>query len=278
MKTLILAAVMSFSFFALANTSATAENSAFRSTWRVSPEDNSITLPLVKGYKYDFTVDWGDGQSTHVDSYDDLDATHFYAAGGEYNLVIEGILEAWSFGGDHTFGDDHAFPHHGHKDKNKILSVENFGDLAYKDLRGAFWGCTHLSDFKGGVTSGVNDMAYMFYGAGSATPEVNEWDVSNVTTMEYMFSLAEKATPKVSQWETSKVTDMSEMFYGAVSADPDVRKWDVSSVIDMTWMFAYAKKANPDISHWKTSSLMYYEDMFKDSLFCAKNSKSKFCK
>ena len=149
----------------------------FRSTWRVPADEKTITLPLVSGYNYDFTVDWGDGSPTsEITAHNDEDKTHSYAEAGDYNLVIEGTLEAWSFNN----AED--------GDKDKILSVENFGDLGYKNLSGAFHGCTNLGDFEGGVTSAVTDMTSMFEGATDANPDVSNWDVSKVTDMTNLFN------------------------------------------------------------------------------------------
>ena len=108
-------------------------------------------MPLVSGYNYDFTVDWGDGESSEITAHDDEDKTHSYENEGDYNLVIEGTLEAWSF---NNTGDD----------KDKILSVESFGDLGYKNLSRAFQGCVNLGAFKGGVTSTVTDMSFYVLG------------------------------------------------------------------------------------------------------------------
>ena len=69
-------------------------------------------------------MDWGDGSPiSEITAHDDMDKTHTYEDEGDYNLVIEGTLEAWSF---NSAGD-----------KDKILSVESFGDLDYKNLSGA---------------------------------------------------------------------------------------------------------------------------------------------
>ena len=220
----------------------------FRSTWRVLA-DKTITLPLVDGYNYDFTVDWGDGTPiSEITTHDDLDKTHNYTKEGDYNLVIEGTLEAWSF---NNTGD-----------KDKILSVESFGDLGYKNLSEAFYGSTNLGAFKGGFTSSVTDMSSMFNSATSANPDVSNWNVSAVTSMLGMFLDAIIADPDVSDWDVSKVTDMSGMFINANSADPDVSGWDVSKVTDMSSMFASANSADPDVSSWDVSSVTNMTAMF----------------
>ena len=220
----------------------------FRSTWRVTADEKTITLPLVSGYNYHFTVDWGDGESSEITAHDDIDKTHTYAEAGDYNLVIEGTLEAWSFNGT--------------GDKDKILSVESFGDLGYKNLSRAFQGCANLGAFKGGVTSSVTDMSFMFWGATDADPDMSEWDVSSVINMESMFRATTSADPDVSEWDVSAVTNMGNMFENSTSADPDVSKWDVSAVTNMSYMFWIATSADPDVSEWDVSKVTSMSYMF----------------
>ena len=221
----------------------------FLSMWVVPSGDESITLPLVDGdYKYNFTVDWGDGQTSKVTSHDDPNRIHTYEEAGDYNLVIEGLLEAWSF---NDAGD-----------KDKILIVEDFGHLGYKNLSGAFHGCTNLTTFEGGVTSNVTDMSHMFNGATQANPNVSKWNVSKVTRMNSMFQNTTKAIPDVSGWDVSKVTNMSNMFDNAVKAAPDVSEWDVSKVTRMNSMFQNTTKATPDVSEWDVSKVINMSNMF----------------
>ena len=224
----------------------------FRSTWRVSEDDKTITLPLVNGYNYDFTVDWGDGSSiSEITAHDDIDKTHTYAEAKDYNLVIEGTLEAWSF---NDAGD-----------KDKIRSVESFGDLGYKNLSGAFHGCDNLGAFKGGVTSGVTNMARMFLFAPNVNLDVSDWDISAVTNMNSMFSGARSADPDVSSWDVSAVINMNSMFQGVISADLDVSNWDVSAVTNMNSMFFGAPNVNPDVSNWDVSAVRDMRSMFFDA-------------
>ena len=228
---------------------------SFRSTWRVPP-GGTITLPLVDdvAYTYNFTVDWGDetGIST-ITSFVDSAKTHTYTNVSErdYNIVIKGTLEAWSF---NDAGD-----------KNKIRSVESFGDLGYKNLSGAFNGCTNLTAFEGGITSDVTDMSSMFANVTSVNPDVSNWNVSSVTDMSWMFSSGTGVTsvdPDVSNWNVSAVTNMNFMFYNTLSATPDVSNWNVSAVTSMTSMFQGATSANPDVSNWNVSAVTSMASMF----------------
>ena len=230
------------------------KSTSFRSTWKLTGFSPSITLPLVEGYKYNFTVDWGDGSSSEITAHDDPDKRHLYATTGEYKLVIEGTLEAWSF-----------IPGMG-GNPNLIRSVEDFGDLGYKNLSKAFFRCKNLEAFEGGVTSGVTDMSSMFEGTrdfpNKVTPDTSGWDVSKVTDMNSMFKNAVNATPDTSGWDVSKVTDMSSMFSGASKADPDTSGWIVSRVTDMSSMFSGASSADPDVSDWNVSNVTNMGSMF----------------
>ena len=199
-------------------------------------------------FVYNFTVDWGDDTTVDtITAHDDPDRIHTYASAGDYTVTIKGTVEAWSF-------DDAG-------DKDKILEVKNFGKVGWKNLNGAFRGCSSLTTFEGGDVSQVTDMSYMFELAVNVTPNVSRWNTSRVTTMREMFGGAYTANPDVSNWDTSRVTDMSIMFSSTGNADPDVSNWNTSRVTNMSVMFS-TSNANPDISNWDTSNVTDMSDMF----------------
>ena len=68
----------------------------FKTLWSVGA-GQSITLPLVSGYSYKCTVDWGDGTSNYINSYDSANRIHIYSNVGEYVVSIKGICEGWNF-------------------------------------------------------------------------------------------------------------------------------------------------------------------------------------
>ena len=265
---------------ASSNISEAPSSGAFVSVWKMSDTDKSITLPLREGFNYDFTVDWGDGSSSQVTSYDDTDITHTYGAAGDYTVTISGLVEAWFFDGGNRLSD--------YNDHFQIISVEDLGRVGWKNLYYAFEGCTNLTTFKGGDVSQVTDMESMFadtrrldslsvenwdvsnvqnmismfHGARLANPNVSDWDVSNVTDMHSMFARATSANPDVSRWNVSNVTDMSGMFDRATSANPNVSDWNVSNVTNMGGMFSGATSANPNVSRWNVSNVTDMSTMF----------------
>ena len=196
----------------------------FVTVWRTTSASESITLPLRSGYNYNFTVDWGDGSAVEtVTAYGDTDKTHTYTDAGDYTVIIDGTVEAWHFNNSGS--------------KDNLIEVLDLGDVGWKNLEKAFYGCSNLTTFEGGDVSGVTHMAEMFRGATSTNPDISGWDTSQVTSMSLMFSNATSANPDVSGWDTSQVTSMSYMFYDAGSAEPDMSQWDFGSVTSMLSMF-----------------------------------------
>src|SRR5690554_7971973 len=58
---------------------------------------SSFDLPLRDGYNYDFVVDWGDGNTDTITSYNQAEKLHTYSTGGVYTISITGLCEAWYF-------------------------------------------------------------------------------------------------------------------------------------------------------------------------------------
>ena len=220
----------------------------FISQWTVAADGDTITLPLRSGFSYNFSVDWGDGNTSEIDVHDDTDRVHTYTNAGDYTVIITGVVEAWFFNGK--------------GDKNKITSVTDLGDVGWISLNSAFKGCKNLVGFAGGNVSKVTNMRDMFHDASSVTPEINHWHVSNVTDMSHMFRGAKQADPDVSNWDVSSVTNMVQIFRNAKRADPDVSNWNVSRVTSMYHMFSGASIANPDVSNWDVSSVTDMQAMF----------------
>ena len=225
---------------------------SFISVWNIDTSGDSITLPLLPGFNYNFTVDWGDGSPlSTVTSHADPNKVHTYAKSGIYTLTINGTLPAWSF---NNTGD-----------KDKIIQVLNFGSVGWTNLDSAFYGCNNLRAFRGGNTSEVTSMRAMFKKATYVTPDTVGWDTKNVVDMSEMFSDATKANPDVTNWDTRNVTNMSKMFSNAINANPNVAKWDTKKVTNMSKMFLNAHHANPDVSSWNTKNVVDMSVMFANA-------------
>jgi len=228
---------------------------AFVSTWQTTLADELITLPLRSSGSYDFEVNWGDGSA--VERITSETAAHVYGTPGIYIITMRGMADNWSF-------DNSG-------DKDKILSVLEFGDMHWVDLSNAFRGASNLGLFNGGDTSNVVNMARMFHTATNVVPDTSGWDTSNVISMFDLFASADNANPDVSNWDVSNVTNMGFMFNQADSANPDVSNWDVSSVTNMEFMFHGADIANPDVTNWNVSSVENFSLMFASTTMADPN-------
>lgn len=224
----------------------------FRSVWRLKAGD-TVQLPLVGHYCYDFSVDWGDGHKEKFTSHKyqlDQVVKHQYKKAGDYTVTITGTHEAWSFFSSAIVSNE------------KLIAVPELGNVCWRSFHRAFYGCKNLFTFKGGDTRYVTDMSYMFYRADNVTPQTGHWDTANVTNMRWMFRDTVRADPDVSKWNTTKVTNMQGMFSGAIKANPDVSKWNTANVVHMHNMFTSTTTANPDVSNWNTAKVTLMTWMF----------------
>ena len=211
-----------------------------------------VTLPLASDGKYDFVVDWGDDSSNHITAFDQAEVRHVYAAAGEYDIQLNGIVDGFTF-----------YIANGHK--NQIIDISQWGCVRLEKKRGhQFAECDQLcmSASDAPDLTGVTSMDFMFAHALSFNGEVSQWNTGGVTNMNSMFACASSFNGDVSQWNTGSVTSMNGMFLRASSFNGDVSQWDTSSVTSMEYMFAYNSSFNGDVSQWNTGSVTHLRGMF----------------
>ncbi|MFY9242943.1 MAG: BspA family leucine-rich repeat surface protein [Polaribacter sp.] len=262
----------------------------FITTWKTdntgTSSNISITIPTTgNGYNYD--VDWNnDG------TFDDLgvtgNITHDYGAVGTYTVAIRGAFPRIYFNNE--------------GDKNKILSIEQWGSNYWTSMESAFTGCSNLAvnatdvpnlskatsmhkmfqfcnnvglatgtDWNSWNTSTISDMEYLFEGASNFNVNINNWDVSSVTSMYSMFSGASNFNQNIGGWDVSNVTNMIAMFSGASSFNQDIGNWNVSKVTGMSHMFDLAENFNKDIGSWDVSSAVNMDSMFNGATLFNQN-------
>ncbi len=233
-----------------------ADTPDFISTWNTSATSTgssgptSITLPLVSSGTYDFTVDWGDGNTSRVTSWDSVNKTHDYQTEGVYTITISGTFVGFQFnnGGD----------------KLKLLDISQWGSMRLGNTGSYFYGAKNLNISATDVLNltGTTSMYQAFRDSGISTvPSMNEWDVSKVTSMHAMF-YASSFNQDIGNWNVSSVTNMGYMFYSASSFNQPIGNWDVSKVTDMRYVFYKASSFNQDIGNWNVSSVTDMEGMF----------------
>jgi surface protein len=211
----------------------------------------SITIPTYGG-GYDYNVDWdNDG---FIDTFGVIGSiTHDYGVAGTYTVRIHGAFPRIYF---NNVGD-----------KQKILSIDQWGDAPWTNMSSAFFGASNLTynaSDSPNLTS-VSDMTRMFLGASAFDGDLSTWDVSSVTNMANMFQSASSFNGDISSWDVSSVTYMANMFQSASSFNGDISSWDVSSVTNMASMFRSASSFNGDISSWDVSQVTNLQAMFQSA-------------
>ncbi len=238
----------------------------FITTWKTdnngSSSDDQITIPTLGG-GYDYKVDWGDGMNdTGVNG----NITHTYAIAGTYTVTITEDFPRIYFnnGGD----------------KDKILTIEQWGTNPWTTMASAFSGCSFLTIATGAGApnlSSVTNLTEMFRNTDLFNSDLSSWDVSNIITMRRMFRFAEAFNGNISGWDVRAVLDMSEMFIFAENFNQDIGAWEVGNVTNMGFMFFAAFAFDQDISFkpgggnngddaWNTANVTNMRSMFESAL------------
>jgi surface protein len=236
-------------------------------------------LPLVSSGSVNFVVEWGDGTTDTITTFNQAQTTHTYSSEGTYEIKIRGIIRGWRFdnGGD----------------KLKMGVIKNWGCLDIS-VNSGFYGCTNMScvandapvitstslyrlfrdcyNFNGVIgnwdVSNVTQIFETFWGASSFNADIGSWDVSNVTFLANSFN----NTPfnqNIGSWDVSNVTTMGNLFLNAYAFNngnsPDINNWDTSSVTSMFGMFNGATAFNQNIGAWDVSKVTAFQNMFSNA-------------
>ena len=194
-----------------------------------SSNDDQFRLPLIAASNINATVNWGDGTSDNITSYNQSETTHTYSSQDTYDITIEGVIDGWQFS-DATVGGDRA----------KIQLIEKYGTLDIS-TNGTFANCTNLNTTATDApTISSTDLLVTFIGCASlTTPDFSGWDVSNVTSFDQMFrnctSLTEAGINSIAGWDVGSGQDFSTMLRGVPNIGSlDLSGWDISSALDLT--------------------------------------------
>ncbi|WP_124981317.1 BspA family leucine-rich repeat surface protein [Nonlabens xiamenensis] len=222
----------------------------FITTWKTdnpgASNNNQIEIPTAPA-AYAYTVDWGDGTppTTHFGN-----ALHTYAAPGTYTVSITGLFPRIQMSRS--------------MDKEKLISIDQWGNNPWTNMRGAFTNCTNLvynaTDLPD--LSNVLETALMFSGIQGFNTSIAGWDTSNVEDMEFMFSNIASFNEDLSAWNVSNVDNMRAMFQGASAFNQNIGNWDVSQVLNMSNMFDSVAAFNQDIGAWNTGNVVQFQRMF----------------
>lgn len=238
----------------------------------------SITFPTsnFEAYQYDYTIDWGDGSAIES-SLDDTELTHVYAEPGDYRIRILGKFESMT-----TYLK---------ADKDKLIKVEQLGEVGWKKLDYAFYSADNLKDFEGSVASTVLSAEFMFSfcsklenvklsgpksfnlssmkglflkASNLRNIQFSDFDFSSVTSMAMMFRETTNLTNlDLSNINSSSLTSMELMFYDSGIETLTLSNMDTSRVENMQQVFQDASSLhNLDVTGWDTSRVTNMRSMF----------------
>lgn len=231
----------------------------FVTTWKTDNKGSSgptaITIPTVgSGYSYD--VDWNN-DGTFDQSGMTGEVTHDFGKAGTYTIQIRGQFPRIYFNNS--------------GDKEKILSVDQWGSIKWSSMSHAFDGASNLKINATDTPdlSGVNDLSNMFLGASSLTTlGKGQWNVSKIISMNGMFNGAKSfiGGGGIERWNTGNVVDMSYMFNEASSFNQPIGKWKTGNVGNMLHMFSNATSFNQSIDKWDTANVKEMTAMFNGAI------------
>jgi surface protein len=260
----------------------------FISTWKTdnlsggSTNSTTIQLPFILSGTYNCSIDWGDGQSTIVTTYNQ--AIHTYSVAGTYIIKVKGQFSGFRFNNT--------------ADRLKLLSVQQWGDLRLGTSQGSyFYGCSNLN--LSGVTdilnlTGTTSLLQCFRGCSALTTinKISEWNTAFVNSVNALFRECTNFNQNIGSWNVSNVTsfvlmfesamnfnsgdinnwtlnttssiDMTSMFQNCVFNSP-LNLWNTTRVTNMSSMFAYNSSFNQNIGAWNTSAVTNMSTMFQQA-------------
>ncbi|MCO6486562.1 MAG: BspA family leucine-rich repeat surface protein [Saprospiraceae bacterium] len=166
-------------------------------------------------------------------------------------------------------GSFHRFRTYQAGDRQKLLSIDQWGDISWTSMENAFFGCQNLQCQAQDLPdlSGLTSIAGMFNACTSLTgPEnIHDWNVAHITDMKEVFHRAVLFNQPIGKWNTQSATRMTSMFHDANSFNQPIGDWDVGQVTDMGQMFHAASNFNQPLNNWNTSNVVSMSGMFWDA-------------
>jgi len=225
----------------------------FITVWETNSSDSNITIPtLANTYKYNYIVDWGDG---NIEQNISGNISHTYRVDGNHTVKIYGDFPTI------YFNDDYANPS---ANTLQVKAISDWGDVKWKSMNKSFKGCSNLeltATDTPNLTQ-VSSLNYMFSQIKKVNSSISNWDVSNITRMSYTFSYLSDFNQPLNDWNTSKVIEMSGMFDRSTKFNQPLNNWDVSNVTSTKSMFYGVADFNQPLNDWNTSKIYNMTRMF----------------
>ncbi|WP_025740616.1 BspA family leucine-rich repeat surface protein [Aquimarina pacifica] len=228
-------------------------------TWRTTTANETITIPTT-GSGYNYSVDWGD---SIIENGFTGNAPHEYAEAGTHTVKITGDFPRIYFNNN--------------ADADKILTVEQWGNIAWTSMESAFRDCNNLriTATDAPDLSNVTNINNIFRVCRAFRDEdFSNWDVSNVTSMNFAFTATDSFNGNLSTWDVGSVINFVGTFYQS-SFNQDISSWNigerVSGTINMGAMFTQNSQFDQNLGSWDISKVSNMSNMFLQSSLSTTN-------
>ena len=200
------------------------EINAFITTWNTElagSATKTIVIPTT-GAGYDCIINWGDGTIEHKTGTPG-NITHVYATTGIKTVRINGLFPRIYF---NNAGD-----------KLKILTVAQWGNIAWSNMENAFYGCENLIGNYSDVpnTSAVGSFAYAFASCVKFNSPLNIDTGNGINFQAMLFGMTLFNQPL--PFNMIKAENISYMFFNAIAFEQNISAWNVEAVISAAGMF-----------------------------------------
>ncbi len=252
------------------------QNDPFVSVWQTdnngTSNNDEITIPGTGDFNYSWAQinSTGDTLATGTGSGSDVQTINFGGNGiGTYRISI-------------TPDNSNATPFNRIEfnnagDKDKIINIEQWGDIVWASLENAYYGADSLMISATDTInlSNVTNMNYAFARTNiDVVANIDDWDVSTVTSMEGLFYKAVAFNDTLTNWDVSGVTTMDSMFIDAGEFNNDIGNWNVSNVTSMVEIFRNASKFNQNIGDWDIQNISDSLSFANSGMDCTNYSKT----
>lgn len=221
-----------------------------------SSTSTQFTIPTDSlTYTYDYDVEY-DGNILRGQT---GDVTLEFGVTGTYTVKIKGTFPTIYF---NNTGD-----------RQKLLTVIQFGDIAWSSFFRSFFGCSNLTTISNATselfnTSSVTTLASFCRNCTSLTSiNLTNLDTSSVLNMSFVFANCSSLTSlNVTGFNTSLVTNMTQFFANcSLLTSLDVTGFNTSSATNFSLMFfGCSGITSLDVTGFNTSSVSNMSSMFQN--------------
>jgi len=232
---------------------ALAQNNSFITVWQTdNPGESNNNQIIIPGTGTDYSIEWEEVDNPENSDNETGTDEHIitFPSEGTYRVSISGDFTRIEF-------DNSG-------DMEKILDVEQWGNIAWTTMERAFYGASNLNISASDAPdlSGVTSLSRMFQDAESMNSDIGHWDTGNITDMNFTFENASSFNQDIGGWDTGSVTSMNSTFLSASSFNQDIGSWDTGNVTSFFQMFMNASSFNQDIGGWNTGNVTTMNSTF----------------